>query len=100
MGETITTRMGDKEVADLKIIEKEEKLDRSAVVRRLLAKSIQEWKIEKAFKQYQEKKITIGKAAELTGLTLREALAMASSRGIPFQYSLKDLQEDFQEALK
>ena len=100
MGETVTTRMDDKAVADIKAIEKEEKLDRSAVVRRLLAKGILDWKMEKAFRQYQEKKITIGKAAELCGLTLREAIALASSREIPFQYSPKDLEEDFSEAIK
>ncbi|MDO8634309.1 MAG: UPF0175 family protein [archaeon] len=100
MGETVTTRIDDKEVQDIRVIEKEEKLDRSAVVRRLLSRAIREWKTEKALKQYQEKKITIGKAAEMAGLTLREALAIASARGIAFQYSLEELEEDFKEAVK
>lgn len=100
MGETITTRVDDKEAHDIRLIEKEEKLDRSAVVRRLLSKAVMEWKIEKALRQYQEKKITIGKVAEMTGLTLREALAIASAKGIAFQYTIRDLQEDFREALK
>ena len=89
MGETITTRVDDKEAQDIRLIGKDERLDRSAVVRRLLGKAVLDWKIEKALKQYQEKKITIGKMAELTGLTLREALAIASSKGISFQYGLR-----------
>lgn len=56
--------------------------------------------IEKALKHCAEKKITIGKAAALTGLMLREALALASAKGIPFQYTVRELQEDFKEALK
>ncbi|MBU2476505.1 UPF0175 family protein [Candidatus Micrarchaeota archaeon] len=100
MGKTITARIDDKEMKDLKMIEEDEKLDRSAIVRRLLGKSIKEWKIEKALKHYQEKKITIGKVAEITGLTLREALAVASTKGISFQYTIKELQEDFREAIK
>ena len=100
MGETITTRVDDKEAQDIRLIGKDERLDRSAVVRRLLGKAVLDWKIEKALKQYQEKKITIGKMAEMTGLTLREALAIASSKGISFQYGLKELAEDFKEAIK
>lgn len=100
MGETITTRVDDKEAFDIRLIEKEEKLDRSAVVRRLLSKAVLDWKIEKALKQYKEKKITMGKVAEIIGLPLRETLAIASSRGIAFQYSVKDLEEDFKEAIK
>ena len=100
MGETVTTRIDDLEAKDIKMIEKEEKLDRSAVVRRLLSKAVKDWKIEKALKQYQEKKITMGKVAEISGIPLREALAIASSKGIAFQYSVKELEEDFKEALK
>ncbi|MEK6941730.1 MAG: UPF0175 family protein [archaeon] len=100
MGETITTRIDAVEAQDIRMIEKDEKLDRSAVVRRLLSKAVKDWKIEKALKQYREKKITIGKVAEMTGMTLREALAIASSTGISFQYSLKELAEDFKEANK
>ena len=56
--------------------------------------------IEKALKQYTEKKTTIGKVAALTGLTLREAIALSSAKRIAFQYSTRELQEDFKEALK
>ena len=100
MGETITTRIDDVDAAEIKAIGREERLDRSAVVRRLLSKAIRERKIEKALEQYREKKITIGRVAELTGLPLREALALASAKGIPFQYTVKELQEDFREATK
>lgn len=100
MGETITTRVDDKDAAEIRAIEREEHLDRSAVVRRLLSKAIREWKIEKALHEYKEHKITIGKAAKIAGLTLREALALASAKGIPFQYTIKELQEDSKEALK
>ena len=100
MGETITTRVDGKDAAEIRAIGKEERLDRSAVVRRLLSKAIMDWKTDRALEEYKEKKITIGKVAERTGLTLREALAMASARGIPFQYTVRELREDFKEALK
>ena len=100
MGVTITTRIDDKEAAEIRAIEKEECLDRSAVVRRLLGKAILDRKIERALQQYRERKITIGKVAELTGLGLRDALSLASAKGIPFQYTIRELQEDIKEAVK
>ena len=54
--------------------------------------------IEHALKQYSEGKITIGRAAQMAGITLRKMIAIAAKKGIPIQYSIDDLKEDFQEA--
>jgi len=50
--------------------------------------------------QYQQGKITIGKATRMVGIPLREMIAIASRKGIPFQYGPDDLREDFQAAEK
>ncbi len=34
----------------------------------------------------------------MMGILLRETIAIAAKKGIPFQYSLDDLREDFQAA--
>ncbi len=96
MGITITTRVPEdleKKIEDISHIEH---LDKSTVVRRLLSRAVQEWLIEHALIQYQEGKITIGMAARMVGIPLREMIAIASKKGIPFQYSIDDLREDFQ----
>lgn len=100
MGETVSTRISSEDSAEIKHIGKKEQLDRSAVVRRLLSRAIMDWKVEEALKHYREKKITIGKVAEQIGMPLREALALAAAKGIPFQYSARELREDLREALK
>jgi FixJ family two-component response regulator len=48
MTEIVSTRVSDDLAKDLEAIEKEEKTDRATVVRKLLAKAIAEWKLEKA----------------------------------------------------
>ena len=48
--------------------------------------------------QYKSGEITIGKAAEIAKKDLREMMLIASNKGIHFQYSLKDLREDFKAA--
>ena len=54
--------------------------------------------IEHALKEYVEGKITIGRAAQMAGIPLREMIALAAKKGIPLQYSLDDLKEDFHAA--
>ena len=70
MGKTITSRLPDKMVEEIERIAKLENLDRSSVVRRLLNKAIPEWKLEYALKLYQHKEISLGKAAELSSLSI------------------------------
>lgn len=98
MGVTITTRVSKEIEKQIKAISRVEQLDKSAVIRRLLTDAIKKWQIEHALKQYKEGKITIGKAAKIAGVSLRQMIDLASERGVPFQYTIKDLQEDYEAA--
>lgn len=100
MGTTITTRVPEdleKKIEKISVIEH---LDKSTVIRRLLSDAVQEWLIDHVLMQYKQGKITIGRAARIVGIPLREMIAISSRKGIPFQYSLDDLKEDFQAAEK
>lgn len=68
--------------------------------RKSLDKPVNLKKIEKSLEMYRKKEITIGKAAELAGVPLREMMSIAKKEEIPFQYSLSDLREDFRGAQK
>ncbi|MHA1726772.1 MAG: UPF0175 family protein, partial [Promethearchaeota archaeon] len=48
------------------------KMDKSNLIRYLLNKSIQEVKIETMLNEYRKRKLSLGKAAELAGITLWE----------------------------
>jgi len=98
MGVTITTRVPDEIAKTIKHISRTEHLDKSATIRRLLAKSVREWKIDDALKDYKEGKVTLWKAARLSDVSLREMMTIAAKKGIPFQYSLDDLREDYKAA--
>ena len=99
MGETVTTRVDDGTAKEIDFFAREEKVDRSTITRKLLAKALKEKEIEYALERYKKGEITIGKAAEITKKDIREMMLIAAKRGIPFQYSLKELREDF-EAVK
>jgi len=99
MTEIISTRIPDDIARDLKEIEKEEQTDRATVVRKLLARAIEQWKMERALRLYREGKVTLWRAARLGGITLREMMELAAKQGIQFKYTSKDLEEDINAAL-
>ena len=83
---------------EIDFIAKVRKEDRSTVTRKLLAKSLDEELLSYALERYKLGEITLARAAELARKGLREMMLIASERGIPFQYSLKELREDFEGA--
>ena len=100
MTEIVSTRVPDNMAKDLEEIEKEEKADRATVVRKLLAKAITEWKLERALVLYSSGKVTLWKASKIAGLTLWEMMEIVRDRKVSFQYAYEDFREDFEKALK
>lgn len=47
-----------------------------------------------SLEKYRQGEITLGRAGEIVGLPLRTMLLLAAQRGIPFQYSTRDLEKD------
>lgn len=98
MGKTISLRLPDDMVEEIEKIAEIEKLDKSSVIRRLLNKSIPTWKLEYALKLYQNKEISLGKAAELSALSIWEFLEKLSQKKISLNYDLEDLKNDLERA--
>ena len=100
MGTPISTRI-DKELDEILYeIAKDEQVDKSAAIRKILRLGVHQYRTTKALRLYQEKKITIWRAASEAGLTLREMIALCDEKRIEFQYDMQDLEEDFQAALE
>lgn len=100
IGETITTRVDNDMAHDIDFFSKIEKLDRSTITRKLLARALEEEKVDYALEKYKKGEITIGKAAEISKRAIRDMMVLAAERRIPFQYSVKELREDFEAAKK
>ena len=97
--ETITARVPDGLLKDLKRIEGEERTDRAEVIRRLLAEAIGEWKLRKALEMIRERKATMRAAAKFAGMRYLEFLDRVEKEAVPLDYTLSDLRADM-EALK
>jgi len=87
------------QIEDTKIIEdraRDEKTDKTTALKRIFALGAKQYKINKAVKQYQEGKISIGKAAQMAGITLWEIMDKLKEKNIPNPLG----KEEYLEGLK
>lgn len=66
----ISARIPETLEKELEKYMKEEHLEKSTAVRRLLFKSLKEWRLEYALKLLEEGKTTVSKGAEIAGMDI------------------------------
>lgn len=97
---TTSVRLPKEIVEEIDRLSKEEGIDKGTLIRKLIAESLREYKIKRALELYREGKVSLWKAAEIAGITYREALEELKKRNIPFKYDLEDLEVDISWAMK
>ncbi len=86
-----------KEIDYLKEVYNEEQ---SALIRKLLWRSIKQERVEYALSLYLEDKISLGKAAEIAKNSIWEILEEVKKRNIPLKYKIADAELEIQKILK
>ncbi len=85
-----------------KILEEAEKMarekleDRSTAIRELLAIGIAEYRENEAVKNYAEGKLSLGKAAELAGVSMWRLIDLLKEKKVPLRYDLDKLKEEIE----
>lgn len=92
----VTARLPREMLREVERLAEEMKVDRSELIRRLLDSALQEKRVEKAIQAYREGKVTLWKAADMAGLSLREMIELAREKKIPVSYTLEDLRRDIE----
>jgi len=100
MYQNVGTRMSSTVIKDIEYVAKEEKTDKSKVVRQLLSDAVKNKLVDLALKKYSKRFVSLGRAAELARLPLADFMKIASERKITMNYSIETLEEDFKAALK
>ncbi len=95
----VTARLGMELLREIEEIAREESLDRSSAIQKLLKMGLGEYKMERALNLYRDGKVTLWKAAELAGVSLREMMEAIKARDIPYQYDVEALEEYVDELL-
>lgn len=94
--ELISARFPKEDTATIEEIAQEEKTDKTTALRKIFALGAKQYRLEKAVKEYQEGKISIGKAAEIARVSLWEMMDELKERNIANRLG----EEEFKEGLK
>jgi predicted HTH domain antitoxin len=94
--EAVTARLPRDMLREVERLAEEMKVDRSELIRRLLDSALREKRVKEAVQAYREGRVTLWKAAERAGLSLREMIELAKEEKIPVSYSLEDLRRDIE----
>jgi TDG/mug DNA glycosylase family protein len=82
--EQINIRLDADLVSALERVAREEALDRATTIRRLLESSIKEWELERALLRYRRGEVSLGRAAEESGLTQWELIDALRVAGMAY----------------
>ena len=91
---TLTARVPDEMVKELEKVSKQEQLDKSTVVRRLLEESLHHWREQRALEQYQKGIWSTEQAAHYAKVSLWRFFELLKQQGIFLNYDEEELQED------
>jgi predicted HTH domain antitoxin len=94
MSPSITYWLPDNLVKEIERISKAEQLDKSSVIRRLLAKAIAQMNLENALDAYQKGDVSLGRATEMAKVSIWTFMTRLNERKIPLNYSVEDFEDD------
>ena len=97
---SISARIPDYIYRDIETYMKDEHLEKSASIRKLLAEGVQHWKKERALRLLEEGKITLLKAAEMSGIPVWKLADIVQEKGIVWVRSEKYIAHDIEKALE
>ncbi len=78
-------------------IAKERSEDRSTVMRELLGIGLKEYMENKAVKFYLEGKLSLGKAAEIAGVSIWRFIDILKEKKIPIKYDIDDVKNEIEK---
>jgi predicted HTH domain antitoxin len=86
MARTMSVRMDDENYRFLRRLSAEEKTDVSAALRDLVNKG----RITMAVERYRQRKVSLGKAAELAGVTVGDMIEILARYGVKSNLEVED----------
>ncbi len=94
---TISARIPASQVEEIDEIAKRRGVDRSAVIRELIAIGLREMRLREVLEEVRERRISVWMAARKLGVTYREMLDLLKRHNVPFPLSAEDLRKELEE---
>ena len=90
---SITVRVSKRQVGELEKISREENIDRSSALRIVLDIGITVYLKRKAVEEYRRGKISIGRAAEESSVSMAELYEILEKEEIPIRIDMRNLKK-------
>jgi len=94
---TLSTRLAGEEAKRIDELAAQLGLDRGALLKQLIRKGYSDIQRERALDSYRHGTITLSRAAEIAGLSLRDLLLLLPEESLELNYDLPELQRDMEE---
>ena len=94
---TLSTRLAREEAKRIDELAAQLGLDRGALLKQLIRKWYSDIQRERALDSYRHGTITLSRAAEIAGLSLRDLLLLLPEESLELNYDLPELQTDMEE---
>ena len=93
---TVTARLPKETLEEIEAIAARERIDRSELIRRLLDAALAQRRIDEAVEAYRDGKVTLWRASEMAGVSLRGLMDVVGELKVPVPYTLDDLDRDLE----
>ena len=94
MAQTVSVRLSEESLREVDRLAERLKTDRSEALRRFIERGLREARIDDALDRLRKGKVSVGRAAEMAGVTLYEMLELIRRHHIPSGYGPEDLEKD------
>ena len=91
---TISTRLGEEEVALLDDLASRAGLDRGGMTKAILRRGLAELRFEEAVAAYRSGRVTLSRAAEMASISLWDFVARMGEQGLSLSYGEEDFVDD------
>lgn len=95
MAQGVIARVPSEVKREIDFFAKQEQTDRSTIIRKLLTSAVKQKRLDYALKEYAERKVSLGRAAELAKMQISDFMEEAARHRIPINYTIEDLNRDF-----
>jgi len=91
---TLSARVEEEEARKIDQLAAELGLDRGALLRQMIRRGLREIVSQTALDAYRRGEVTLSRAAEMAGISLRDMLLRLSEESLEFNYDLAELERD------
>lgn len=93
---SVTARLPKETLEEIEAIAKRDRVDRSELIRRLLDVALAKRRVDDAVEAYRGGKVTLWRASEMAGVSLREMMDIAGKSKVSISYTIDDLDRDLE----